>query len=951
MKWQDALIPIQEAIDTNKLVIFVGAGVSQNSGIPVWNSIIEELKKLLENELESFRKEDFAFLSNLEIAQLAKEKNEIKYKEIISNSINIDVFPNEIDEIIFNLLPSHIITTNLDDLLEKVENFSRQYYSIIVSDKDIFKSSTNRFLIKIHGDISDFNSWVFTQKEYLDFHETRPLISNLLKSLLATHTFLFIGYSLQDPDFQQLLSWIRLNKEKNNISDSVGPDYFFINSNANKKDYLKDILLEKDGIQSVYLDNTLLLDNEQKPFTILNNPIGKKLYNFLDCFTNNSNLFNYYDLNNIYQVRYKQLNYYDFISFQDLFSIHSFEVYNLIDNTLYLYLEDKYDDLKNFLKSDELFKRVFLKAGINKIKCLKNGKEYQLQGELTYFEDPYLILTLNNQYIELKIRIDNDTMLKESKHLYFNYLFNTLNSSAINDFRINIKSEENYLNRLIEFTRLFTLENPIVYKKKNENDKKIEKDFINKFLNSTNNSIDTFNKPTHFLEILLGLDFSNLYNLSDLRDKVKNDFLNEKTSNFGFDRLDIIRTFAYSYYFFFKLNYFAFDYKEASHIYLSYYTESLIISQSSLINKTENERKKIQKILSNSPTPYKLGILDIELLTKFTKPRNLQSWINLYKIENLKLQDNIDISTLFSNLCESYIEFNVFFWVEYFKNYSILLNYFTLNDHQIRIIYKSIIKLLKKSFNYYLEINRILLSIIDDLFFKYKIYEKDQFVDENLSLLKIIVENYKIQLNLDFSNSDLKNFISGINNILSKLKSSINNLEDIEDFREFAITQLIISSNSKDYFQLFREFLTKDFIQNYLKENKNQFSSDELRDFIYLDYLLYEDLEEIFLSRVKTIQNTSIYKEESVLEKEKDDELSIILSLYLNDYNVNIKKFFFNIQYNPYSRMYNYFKFLNNPLEFDLNLIDLKDNIWKKLLEKNASSDLYEKLFNFLTKK
>ena len=36
---------IQKAIENNKLVIFVGAGVSRNSGIPTWAELIKELAK------------------------------------------------------------------------------------------------------------------------------------------------------------------------------------------------------------------------------------------------------------------------------------------------------------------------------------------------------------------------------------------------------------------------------------------------------------------------------------------------------------------------------------------------------------------------------------------------------------------------------------------------------------------------------------------------------------------------------------------------------------------------------------------------------------------------------------------------------------------------------------------------------------------------------------------
>ena len=38
------ILRIQEASKQDKLVIFVGAGVSTNSGVPMWSKLIESLK-------------------------------------------------------------------------------------------------------------------------------------------------------------------------------------------------------------------------------------------------------------------------------------------------------------------------------------------------------------------------------------------------------------------------------------------------------------------------------------------------------------------------------------------------------------------------------------------------------------------------------------------------------------------------------------------------------------------------------------------------------------------------------------------------------------------------------------------------------------------------------------------------------------------------------------------
>ena len=42
---------IQNASHSGRLVLFVGAGVSKNSGVPMWGELIEKMKSKLEYQL------------------------------------------------------------------------------------------------------------------------------------------------------------------------------------------------------------------------------------------------------------------------------------------------------------------------------------------------------------------------------------------------------------------------------------------------------------------------------------------------------------------------------------------------------------------------------------------------------------------------------------------------------------------------------------------------------------------------------------------------------------------------------------------------------------------------------------------------------------------------------------------------------------------------------------
>ena len=198
---------IKKAIDNDKLVVFAGAGVSKDSGIPLWGELIKEISGYLNEEV----KED----DPLKVAQiLYNEKGEKEYNDIIKDALykNKETY-NPLHEILFELNPQHIITTNYDHFFEDVINNKGLPFSVVSKDIDLPYAQHKNLLIKYHGDFDNKNI-VFKEADYLEFSKNNTLKEIFVKSLFSNKVILFIGYSVGDINLKLLIRDIQfiLNK-------------------------------------------------------------------------------------------------------------------------------------------------------------------------------------------------------------------------------------------------------------------------------------------------------------------------------------------------------------------------------------------------------------------------------------------------------------------------------------------------------------------------------------------------------------------------------------------------------------------------------------------------------------------------------------------------------------------------------------------------------------------
>lgn len=385
---------IEEAILNNKLVIFVGAGVSKNSGYPGWGELISIIKKDLNLDKEE---QDY-----LKIAQLYYNKwGEKQYYSLISSVFEQkERFPNIIHELIFEINPQHIITTNYDNLLEKQMVNSNKRFHLVRKDRDIAYDKNNRMIIKMHGDLSEKNV-VLKEDDYTNYTRNFKLIELYIKSLLTNHTFLFLGYSLNDYNFNLIFQ---------SIKSELNTDFqraFFFDASEIVTDLEKNYYLNK-GI------NIFTIEDGNSDGNFLPDKKGNKLAIFLSFLSRRSDDVNKFPdnekelLNKISLL--EELNFYDPRLLTNL-SFMKDKFYDSADNSIQdlknsvFDLEDEHvirllkkSNLETFLGSDLQKKEISTTDNNGSIEFLKSPYQLYLKKDYKNAREKFRVLA--NYYFE-----------------------------------------------------------------------------------------------------------------------------------------------------------------------------------------------------------------------------------------------------------------------------------------------------------------------------------------------------------------------------------------------------------------------------------------------------------------------------------------------------------------------------------------------------------------------
>jgi hypothetical protein len=189
------------------LVLFLGAGISQQAGLPMWKELLERLAgeaAMSKTEIEAL----MDLRSPLDAAAVLDSrfrKIGHKLRDAVAGMMRSDCFG--LGHALAAGLPvRESVTTNYDNLFERAVVAAGDHMSILPYEPS---SESKRWLLKIHGSVEHVADIVLTREDFLRYENGRAALYGIVQAMLMTRHLLFLGFSLDDDNFHRLTDEVR----------------------------------------------------------------------------------------------------------------------------------------------------------------------------------------------------------------------------------------------------------------------------------------------------------------------------------------------------------------------------------------------------------------------------------------------------------------------------------------------------------------------------------------------------------------------------------------------------------------------------------------------------------------------------------------------------------------------------------------------------------------------
>lgn len=191
---------ISQKMKQGDISIFAGAGLSIASGYVDWKKLLEPISKQLRLN------------PNIDLTEIA-QYYEDKFGRQGLNSLvfnEFDKIPKNNENInwLSKMPISEYWTTNYDHVIEQAIKKQGKSYQKLVKKEDFKYHKIGRevAIYKMHGDKDSPDDVVLTKEDYQNYDIDRGIFTRMLSVELIRKSFVFIGFSFNDPNLERILS-------------------------------------------------------------------------------------------------------------------------------------------------------------------------------------------------------------------------------------------------------------------------------------------------------------------------------------------------------------------------------------------------------------------------------------------------------------------------------------------------------------------------------------------------------------------------------------------------------------------------------------------------------------------------------------------------------------------------------------------------------------------------